>query len=53
MAHPTTLFTPAGRSRLATPSCIYCEKHGIGFIPWFPIASGKLLEPGGPLRSRR
>jgi pyridoxine 4-dehydrogenase len=27
----------------------YCEKHGIGFIPWFPIASGKLLEPGGPL----
>jgi pyridoxine 4-dehydrogenase len=27
----------------------YCDKHGIGFIPWFPIASGKLLEPGGPL----
>jgi aryl-alcohol dehydrogenase-like predicted oxidoreductase len=27
----------------------YCEKHGIGFIPWFPIASGKLAEPGGPL----
>jgi aryl-alcohol dehydrogenase-like predicted oxidoreductase len=27
----------------------HCEKHGIGFIPWFPIASGKLLEAGGPL----
>jgi aryl-alcohol dehydrogenase-like predicted oxidoreductase len=27
----------------------YCDKEGIGFIPWFPIASGKLLEPGGPL----
>jgi aryl-alcohol dehydrogenase-like predicted oxidoreductase len=27
----------------------YCEKESIGFIPWFPIASGKLLEPGGPL----
>jgi pyridoxine 4-dehydrogenase len=27
----------------------YCEKEGIGFIPWYPIASGKLLEPGGAL----
>jgi pyridoxine 4-dehydrogenase len=27
----------------------YCDREGIGFIPWFPIASGKLLEPGGPL----
>ncbi|HSY20543.1 MAG TPA: aldo/keto reductase [Polyangiaceae bacterium] len=27
----------------------YCEKEGIGFIPWFPIASGKLVEPGGPV----
>jgi aryl-alcohol dehydrogenase-like predicted oxidoreductase len=25
----------------------YCEKRGIGFIPWFPLASGKLAEPGG------
>lgn len=25
----------------------YCTKEGIGFIPWFPIASGKLAEPGG------
>jgi aryl-alcohol dehydrogenase-like predicted oxidoreductase len=27
----------------------YCEKKKIGFIPWFPIASGKLAQPGGPL----
>ncbi len=29
----------------------YCEKEEIGFIPWFPIASGKLLEPGSPLHA--
>lgn len=27
----------------------YCEQHGIGFIPWFPLGSGKLSAPGGPL----
>lgn len=27
----------------------YCEKEGIGFIPWFPVASGELARPGGPL----
>ncbi len=27
----------------------YCEKHGLGFIPWFPVASGKLAKPGGKL----
>jgi pyridoxine 4-dehydrogenase len=25
----------------------YCAGEGIGFIPWFPIASGKLAAPGG------
>lgn len=25
----------------------HCEAHGIGFIPWFPLAAGKLAEPGG------
>jgi pyridoxine 4-dehydrogenase len=25
----------------------YCEREGIGFIPWFPLAAGKLAEPGG------
>jgi pyridoxine 4-dehydrogenase len=26
-----------------------CESAGIGFIPWFPLATGRLAEPGGPL----
>jgi pyridoxine 4-dehydrogenase len=26
-----------------------CEDAGIGFIPWFPLATGDLAEPGGPL----
>jgi aryl-alcohol dehydrogenase-like predicted oxidoreductase len=25
----------------------FCESQGIGFIPWFPVASGKLTQPGG------
>lgn len=24
----------------------YCEKHAIGFIPWFPLAAGDLAQPG-------
>lgn len=27
----------------------YCEKHNIAFIPWFPVAAGKLAQPGGSL----
>jgi pyridoxine 4-dehydrogenase len=27
----------------------YCTTEKIGFIPWFPIASGKLADPGGPV----
>jgi pyridoxine 4-dehydrogenase len=27
----------------------YCTKHNLGFIPWFPVASGKLAQPGGKL----
>ena len=27
----------------------YCEKHGVGFIPWYPVAAGKLTQPGGTL----
>ena len=27
----------------------HCEDHGIGFIPWFPLGSGKLARSGGPL----
>jgi pyridoxine 4-dehydrogenase len=25
----------------------YCTREGIGFIPWFPLASGDLAKPGG------
>lgn len=27
----------------------YCEKHHLGFIPWFPVAAGKLTKSGGKL----
>ena len=27
----------------------YCEKNNLGFIPWFPVAAGKLAQPGGKL----
>lgn len=26
-----------------------CARQGIGFIPWFPLATGELARPGGPL----
>jgi pyridoxine 4-dehydrogenase len=29
----------------------YCEQHNLGFIPWFPVAAGKLAAAGGPLAS--
>ena len=27
----------------------YATAHNVGFIPWFPLATGQLLKPGGPL----
>ena len=27
----------------------YCEKNNLAFIPWFPVAAGKLARPGGKL----
>jgi pyridoxine 4-dehydrogenase len=27
----------------------YCTEHGLGFIPWFPLASGSMANPGGTL----
>jgi len=27
----------------------YCAKHGIGFIPWYPLAAGDLARPGALL----
>lgn len=29
----------------------YCASHGIGFIPWFPLAAGDLAQPGSLLDS--
>ncbi|NGM14486.1 aldo/keto reductase [Verrucosispora sp. WMMA2044] len=27
----------------------HCEEHDLAFIPWYPIATGELARPGGPL----
>jgi pyridoxine 4-dehydrogenase len=27
----------------------YCDQHGIGFIPWFPLGAGDLAKPGSLL----
>jgi pyridoxine 4-dehydrogenase len=27
----------------------YCTKHKLAFIPWYPVAAGKLAQPGGKL----
>jgi aryl-alcohol dehydrogenase-like predicted oxidoreductase len=29
----------------------YCTREGIGFIPWFPLATGTLAKAGSPLAS--
>jgi aryl-alcohol dehydrogenase-like predicted oxidoreductase len=29
----------------------YCERHSIGFIPWFPLAAGSLAKSGSILDS--
>jgi aryl-alcohol dehydrogenase-like predicted oxidoreductase len=26
-----------------------CERDGLGFVPWFPLATGELARPGGAL----
>ena len=28
---------------------VYCEAHGIGFIPWYPLGAGDLAKLGGVL----
>jgi pyridoxine 4-dehydrogenase len=35
--------------RSAEPVLEECEREGIGFIPWFPLNTGRLAEAGGPL----
>ncbi len=41
------LFNLAKRD--AEPLLDHCEEHGIGFIPWFPLATGQLAQEDGPL----
>jgi pyridoxine 4-dehydrogenase len=41
------LFNLANRA--AEPLLEHCEEHGIGFIPWFPLATGELSQEDGPL----
>jgi len=36
--------------RSAEPVLDYCEREDIGFIPWFPMATGHLARPDGPLQ---
>ena len=35
--------------RKSEDTLAYCEKNNIAFIPWFPVAAGKLASSGGPL----
>ncbi len=35
--------------REAEPLLEHVEANGIAFIPWFPLATGRLAGPGGPL----
>ena len=35
--------------REAQPVLDYCEREQIGFIPWFPLATGELAQSGGPV----
>jgi aryl-alcohol dehydrogenase-like predicted oxidoreductase len=37
------------RSKATEEALEYCEKNNLAFIPWFPVGSGKLAAPGGPL----
>ncbi|MGN9765014.1 aldo/keto reductase [Micromonospora sp. SD12] len=41
------LYNLADRSAEAVLE--HCERNDLAFIPWFPIATGELARPGGPL----
>ena len=43
------LYNLANRSSEALLD--HCTEHGIGFIPWFPLATGELSKEDGPLAS--
>jgi aryl-alcohol dehydrogenase-like predicted oxidoreductase len=35
--------------RKSEPVLKHCTRENLGFIPWFPLATGSLAKPGGPL----
>jgi len=43
----TNLYNLGERSAEAV--LVACEEESLAFIPWFPIATGRLAQPGGPL----
>ena len=47
IASVQNLYNLADRS--AQDVLDFCEQAGIAFIPWFPLATGKLAAAGGPL----
>ncbi|HTU28929.1 MAG TPA: aldo/keto reductase [Solirubrobacteraceae bacterium] len=47
IASVQNLYNLADRS--AETLLDHCSEHAIGFIPWFPLATGKLAREGGPL----
>jgi aryl-alcohol dehydrogenase-like predicted oxidoreductase len=47
IASVQNLFNLAKRD--AEPVLEYAEQQGIGFIPWFPLATGELSKEDGPL----
>ena len=47
IASVQNLFNLANRD--AEPLLDHCTEHGIGFIPWFPLATGELSAEDGPL----
>lgn len=42
-------YHPAARS--SDDVLAYCENHTIGFIPWAPLGSGRLVQPGSALEA--
>lgn len=36
-------------NRGAEAALNHCQQHGIGFIPWYPLAAGELARPGSVL----
>ncbi|MEW1586100.1 aldo/keto reductase [Micromonospora vinacea] len=47
IASVQNLYNLANRS--AEDVLEFCERNDLAFIPWFPIATGELARPGGPL----